>query len=87
MFFWCVKNKQIMLGRHAPLLHLPLFSCGVDLLVTVSLALSLFLSFFLPFFCIKNYVVYAHFIVFVLHEIAPGQLFRKGTTLIFNEGR
>ena len=69
-------EKQTNHARTSPPLFyiFHFFSCGVDLLVTVSLALSLSLSlsFFLPIFCIKNYVVYAHFIVFVLREIAPG---------------
>ena len=74
MFFWCVKNKQIMLGRHRPSFTSSTFFpvALIYSLLCLSLSLSLSLSLFLPIFCIKNYVVYAHFIVFVLREIAPG---------------
>ena len=47
--------------------------------------LSLSLSFSpLLFFSISSFV--AHFIDFLLHGIVAGQLFRKGTNLIFKAG-
>ena len=73
MFFWWCEKQTNHARTSPPLFYIfHFFSCGVDLLVTVSLVLSLSLFFFLPFFCIKNYLVYAHLIVFVLREIAPG---------------
>ena len=41
------------------------------------------LFFPLPFFSISSFV--AHLIFFLLHGIVAGQLFRKGTNIIFKQ--